>query len=259
MKNSDNLSVALANFVAVVEITRPPHNFFDAALIGELADVFEGLDSDRACRAIVLCSEGKNFCAGAQLATGGDNAEDAGRSKAEALYAAGLRLYKTEKPIVAAVQGAAIGGGLGLALAADFRVACPEARFCANFARLGFHQGFGLSVTLPELVGNSNAKLLLYTGRRVNGEEAIAMGLADQLTARENVRTAAQALAMEIASAAPLAVQSIRATLRGDLAERIEKALERELSEQTRLRKTADFAEGIAATAARREPEFKGE
>ena len=259
MENTDNLSVTLANFVATVEITRPPHNFFDAVLMAELAAVLEGFDANPACRAIVLCSQGKNFCAGAQLSAEGEDAENGGRSKAEVLYAAGLRLYKTQKPIVAAVQGSAIGGGLGLALAADFRVACPEARFCANFSRLGFHQGFGLSVTLPELVGNSAARLLLYTGRRINGEEALAMGLADQLTTRENVRSAARELALEIAGAAPLAVQSIRATLRGDLAERIEKVLERELKEQTRLRNSDDFREGVAAMAARREPEFKGE
>ena len=74
------------------------------------------------------------------------------------------------------MHGAAVGGGLGLALTADFRVAAPEARFSANFARLGFHQGFGLSVTLPRLVGQQTAAELLFTGRRVPGEEAVRFG-----------------------------------------------------------------------------------
>ena len=83
----------------------------------------------------------------------------------------------------AAVQGAAVGGGLGLAMMPDFRVAAPEARFTANFARLGFHQGFGLSETLPRAIGQQKALELFYTGRRVKGEEAVAIGLADQLAA----------------------------------------------------------------------------
>lgn len=258
IENTDDLSVDLNEFVATVEITRPPHNYFDVSLISALADTLERLDEDRSCRAVVICSQGKNFCAGAQLSASGAGAEDGGRSKAQSLYTAGLRLFKTRKPTVAAIQGAAVGGGLGLAMVADFRVACPEASFSANFSRLGFHPGFGLSVTLPELVGPSMSRLLLYTGRRIGGEEAISVGLADQLTAPENLRSAAHELAREIAMAAPLAVQSIRKTLRGDLPERIERAMERELSEQTRLRQSHDFKEGVAATAARRNPNFRG-
>ena len=86
--------------------------------------------------------------------------------------------------MVAAVQGPAVGGGLGLALVADFRVACSEARFSANFNRLGFHPGFGLSVTLPRVVGMQKAAYMFYSGRRVQGEEALAIGLADRLVAK---------------------------------------------------------------------------
>ena len=175
----------------------------------------------------------------------------------EDLYAAAVRLFRTRKPIIAAVQGAAIGGGLGLALAADFRVAAPEARFSANFARLGFHQGFGLSVTLPRLVGEQAAAELLYTGRRVGGEEAVALGLADRLASLETVRDAALGFAEEIAGSAPLAVESIRATLRGDLADRVAAATVHEAAEQARLRATADFAEGTRAMIERRPPAFR--
>ena len=170
--------------VAVVELRRPPNNFFSVAMITAVAEAFEALDSDHECRAIVLCAEGKHFCAGADFSSSGTD------STAE-LYAAAARLFRTRKPIVAAVQGAAIGGGLGLALAADFRVVAPEARLSANFARLGFHQGFGLSVTLPRLVGHQRAAELLYTGRRVDGDEALAMGLADRLVPLDEVRDAA--------------------------------------------------------------------
>ncbi|MDH3299784.1 MAG: enoyl-CoA hydratase/isomerase family protein [Acidimicrobiia bacterium] len=246
-----------ADHVATVEIRRPPNNFFSLAMLTGVAEALEELDDDPACRAVVLCSEGKHFCAGADF-SGRGGSEGEGTDRTEDVYAAAVRIFRTATPIVAAIQGAAIGGGLGLALTADFRVAAPEARFSANFARLGFHQGFGLSVTLPRLVGVQAAADLLYTGRRVKGDEAVALGLADRLVPLDEVRSAAHDLAREIAASAPLAVRSIRATLRGDLADRVEAATAHELVEQTRLRATEDFAEGTRAMVERREPVFRG-
>jgi enoyl-CoA hydratase/carnithine racemase len=159
---------------------------------------------------------------------------------------------------VAAVQGSAVGGGLGLACAADFRVASPETRFMANFSKLGFHQGFGLSVTLPEIVGQQPAREMLYTSARIDGTRAREIGLADRLVPADQVRSQACSLAAEIAAAAPLAVASIRATMRHGLAERVDAALERELAEQQRLSRTADWAEGIRASQERRDPVFEG-
>jgi enoyl-CoA hydratase/carnithine racemase len=174
------------------------------------------------------------------------------------LYIEGNRLFRTKKPIVAAVHGAAVGGGLGLAMVADFRVTCPEARFAANFTRLGFHPGFGLTVTLPVVVGATKAALMFYTSRRVTGDEAHAMGLADVLVPQNEVRAAALKLASEIAENSPLGLISTRETMRGDLADRVLRATEHELIEQTRLRKTDDFKEGVAAVAERRLPHFSG-
>ena len=251
-------------FVATAEIRRPPHNYFDIALIRSLAEAFEALAMDPRCRAIVLCSEGKNFCAGAQLAGRAEGRTELVESPAKAeepprhLYDEAVRLFSTRIPVVAAIQGAAIGGGFGLALMPDFRVAAPEARFSANFARLGFHQGFGLSVTLPDLVGQQRAMELLYTGRRVRGDEALELGLCDRLVPRDELRTAARELAREIALSAPLAVASIRETLRGDLPDRIRVATDREKAEQERLQKSNDFREGVRAMAERRTPNFSG-
>ena len=131
---------------------------------------------------------------------------------------------------------------LCLACAADFRVGCPEARFSANFALLGFHQGFGLSITLPAIVGPQRGMELLYTGRRIDGTEAASIGLVDRLVAQGDVRAEAHALAAEIARAAPLAVDSIRQTLRGHLADEIRAVTRREDAAQARLRAPADFA-----------------
>jgi 2-(1,2-epoxy-1,2-dihydrophenyl)acetyl-CoA isomerase len=245
--------------VAVAEIRRPPNNFFDADLIASLADAYEWADAKAGARAIVLCSAGKHFCAGADFTGRSGQARPirAGAGAGE-LYAQAARLFQARLPVVAAVQGAAVGGGLGLACSADFRVASPAARFCANFARLGLHHGFGLSVTLPAIVGQQHAIGMLYTGRNVRGDEAARFGLADLLADPAELRTAARGLAADVAASAPLAVRSIRSTQRAGLAERVAEAMAAELAEQDRLRRTADFAEGVRASAERRQPRFEG-
>jgi len=259
-----DIGVELADFVATVEIRRPPHNFFDYALIQQIAGAFEALDRDPACRAIVLAAQGKSFCAGANFGDGSALNEDGqvrnapGANKVAHLYVEAVRLFRTRKPIVGAIQGPAVGGGLGLALVPDFRVTCAEARFSANFTRLGFHPGFGLTVTLPELIGRNKAALLFYTSRRVKGDEACAMGLADLLVPQAEVRAAARALAREIATCAPLGVVETRATLRQGLADRVRAATDHELEVQTKLRQTRDFKEGVRASAERRTPAFTG-
>jgi enoyl-CoA hydratase/carnithine racemase len=143
--------------------------------------------------ALVLAAQGKAFCAGANF---GDDDRDGSAllggptPGAAHLYIEGNRLFRTKKPIVAAVYGAAVGGGLGLAMVADLRVTCAEARFPANFTRLGFHPGFGLTVTLPAVIGQTKAALMFYTSRRIAGDQAFAMGLADLLVPQEQVRSA---------------------------------------------------------------------
>ena len=248
-----------SDFVATVELHRPPTNYFDVALIRSLAEAYEALDADGGCRAIMLCSEGKHFCAGADFTRRSGRGREGGESDGPAeLYHEAVRLFATKTPVVAAVQGAAIGGGLGLACSADFRLAGPGARFSANFARLGFHHGFGLSVTLPAIVGQQRALELLYTGQRLNGEQATEIGLCDRLVDDAALRSEAHAMAASIAESAPLAVRSIRETMRGGLAEQVRIATERELAEQRRLQQTSDWSEGIRAAAERRPPRFEG-
>lgn len=241
--------------VAEIEIHRPPANYFDVALLTSLAQAVDDAAAGGA-RVAVVCSEGKHFCAGLDFGA-------AGRPDAESLrtlYSQARRLVSSPIPLVAAVQGSAVGGGFGLALACDFRVATPSTRFCANFSRLGFHPGFGISLTLPTVVGHQRALDLLTTGRRVGGHEALSLGLCDRLADDEpsDLRQVASELATELAGAAPLALQSIRNTLRGDLIERFGATVDHERLEQVRLMETADFDEGIAASLQRRSPRFNG-
>jgi enoyl-CoA hydratase/carnithine racemase len=266
MTTYKDIGVDKTGHVTTIEIRRPPLNFFDVSLINQIADALTEIDNDPQARAVVLAAQGKAFCAGA-------NFGDPARQEAEArtktdpadnlgpinhLYIEAVRIFRSKKPIVAAVHGAAIGGGLGLAVSADFRVTCPEARFAANFTKLGFHPGFGLTVTLPELVGKNNAELIFYTSRRLTGEEAYRMGLANVLVPQDRVRAEAMKLAGEIAECSPLGLLSTRATMRAGLADRVLAATNHELIEQTRLRATEDFKEGVKATEERRVANFKG-
>ena len=260
----DDIGVTLDEFVATIEIQRPPYNFFDIALINQIADALEKLDADVDCRSSVLCSKGKAFCAGANFGNG-EALDERGQFKIELeedrvshLYLEAVRLFECRKPIVGAIEGPAVGGGLGLAMVPDFRVTCPEARFAANFTRLGFHPGFGLTETLPAIIGQQNANLMFFTSRRFRGDEAHAMGLADVLVAQEDVRATAHALAEEIAENSPLGVVATRATVREGLANRVRTATARELEIQKRLKATTDFKEGVKAMAERRAPNFNG-
>jgi enoyl-CoA hydratase/carnithine racemase len=263
-----SIAIEVHGHVGVIEMRRPPHNYLTPVLVESIADALEGFDRDPGVRAAVLAADGRSFCAGAQLG-GDDAASDApaddsrprrpGDSQTLRLYAAAARLCAVDTPVVAAVHGPAIGGGLGLAMTANLRVTCPEARFSANFAKLGIHQGFGLSVTLPEQLGPSKAALVLFTARRFNGEDATALGLADVCVAQEEVRASAIALADEIAVNAPLAVASINRTLRAGLADRVRAATDHEAAEQARLSATRDAAEGILSVSERRAGAFTGE
>jgi enoyl-CoA hydratase/carnithine racemase len=239
----------IAEGVALLELRRPPNNFFDEALLTELADAALALDEEKDVVCAVLAAEGRHFCAGADL-------RGMGAAGIRSVYRQAFRLFSGRTPIVAAVQGAAVGGGLGLAMAADFRIVAPDAKLTANFAKLGFHQGFALSVTLPRAVGPQRAQELLYTGRIVRGTEAAEIGLADGVA--EDPRAAAVELAASIASSAPLSVPAIRATLRRSMVAEVSAALDVEATAQAALLDTADFAEGIAASIGKRPPQFVG-
>jgi enoyl-CoA hydratase/carnithine racemase len=267
MSKFTDIGVERTGHVGTIEIRRPPLNFFDISLINQIADALEEFDRDIEIRASVLAAQGKAFCAGANFNDPARQEQEARAAKGDPadslgpinhLYIQAVRIFRNKKPIVAAVHGAAIGGGLGLAVAADFRVTCPEARFSANFTKLGFHPGFGLTATLPELVGKNNAELIFYTSRRVTGEEATRMGLANVCVPQDQVRAEAMKLAAEIAECSPLGLLATRATMRAGLADRVIAATTHELAEQTRLRATEDFKEGVKATEERRVANFRG-
>lgn len=253
---SEEIDVQHRGHVALVSFRNPPHNHATVGLLRGLADALERLDVVRDIRAIVLASEGKAFCAGADLVS--DNGFGAaGEDPLREFYDQVIRVFQRHKPIVAAVQGAAVGAGLGLAVAADFRVATAEARFSANFVKLGFHPGFGLTCTLPRLIGHQRAAQMLLTGNRYKPEDIADWGLVDRMADAGSLRETAMAFAAEIAENAPLSLLATRASLRGDLVEQVKAALKIEHQEQLKLKKTEDHVEGLRAVAERRPGNFK--
>ena len=171
---TNGVDVTRDGHVAIVTFARPLHNFADLALIEAIGAAFAAADADHDVRAIVLQSDGKVFCAGADLVNANPVAADRTEGERNPFYVTAAKLFAVETPVVAAIQGAAVGAGLGLALVADFRVASPEAKFVANFVQIGFHPGFGISAVLERVIGRQRALLMNLTGRRIRAEQAEA-------------------------------------------------------------------------------------
>lgn len=239
--------------VGIVEFEHGPENFFDVGIVTDLAAAYDELGKDPSCRAIVLRSRGRVFCAGASYAALQGEIDP---NEVYALYDAAARLFRCNLPAIAAVQGSAVGGGLGLVLSADFRVGSPDARFSANFVKIGIHPGFGISLTLPHVIGWQRASMMMQTGRRIKADLALSYGLLDELVPAENLESATIALAHEIAEGAPLAISATRATIRQGLADEVARRVRLEAEEQLRLYKTNDFQEGVRAVQERRPGRF---
>lgn len=244
--------------VGEIRFSSPPHNFASSGMLEGIADAVGRLETDTEVRCILLTAEGKAFCGGANLA-GDDAVQGAqGMDEIALFYANAARIMRRTKPIIAVVQGAAIGAGLGLALAADFRIASPAAKFSANFVKLGFHPGFALTYTLPRLLGVQRASWMMLSGNRITADEGHVWGLVDRLAPADELVDQALVMANEIACNAPLAIGAIRQTLNAQWVSEAEAAMRHEHAEQTKLKLTADYSEGVAAVFERRPANFQG-
>lgn len=256
---SFEVSTLQRDHVGEIRFSAPPHNFASSGLLCALADAIGAMDADGQVRCILLTAEGKTFCGGADLA-GADAVQGSeGMSEIALFYENAARIMSRKKPMIAAIQGAAIGAGLGLALAADFRIASPAARFSANFVKLGFHPGFAITYTLPRVIGTQKAAWMMLSGNRIKAEDALDWGLVDRVVSTEDLEQESRSMAGEVACNAPLALVSVRATLTAEVARRVVETMQHEHAQQTMLKNTADYAEGVAAVFERRVANFSGD
>jgi enoyl-CoA hydratase/carnithine racemase len=246
--------------VVVLTLALPERrNAMTEELTAAWADAVAELATDRELRVVVVTGEGSAFCAGGDLSwiEAGGAQVDPLRTKMLAFYRTWLSIRELEVPVLAAVNGPAIGAGLCLALACDLRYAAPTARFGAPFAALGMHPGMAASYLLPEAVGLPRAREMLYTGRIFGAAEAEQIGLINGVLPAETLLADVTATAEKVAAMAPVAVRLTKSALRHGPRSYAE-ALEWEALAQPITMATEDMREGLRAQGERRPPQFSG-
>ena len=250
--------------IAEITLNRPDNrnSMTDEVLEGLRAAVAT-IREDASLRCVIITGRGNSFCAGADFKVGAQRSErgagyEAANERSFAMYRPFLSILDIEVPTLAAMQGHAVGGGLGLAIVCDMRVANESAKYGANFVRLGLHPGMATTYILPHLVGLPRATELLLTGRLVSGQEAAEIGLANYAVTGDQVLARARELAREVAAAAPIAVRWTKKSIYRAASWDPTREAELEAHAQSRTLETQDSKEGIRALLEKRTPEFRG-
>ncbi len=255
--------------VATLTLNRPANR---NSMTGELLDGFAvaiaAAQRDARLRCLVITGTGPCFSAGADFKsiiqrdsndeTGGGGPAATPHQRSYAMYEPFLAVLDLAVPVIAALNGHTVGGGFGLALVCDVRIGARDAKYGANFARLGLHPGMAITMMLPRLVGASRAAEMLYSAELIDGATAASYGLLSRAVAADDVLPAALTLARSIAANAPIAVRSIKRTLNRGLADAAREAARSEAYAQAESLATEDASEGIAALLAKRPPIFRG-
>jgi enoyl-CoA hydratase/carnithine racemase len=247
--------------VALLTLANPEQrNAMSPAMTSAWVDAIDELASDASVRAVVVTGEGSAFCSGGDtswLASEPDASVDRLRARMLPFYRSWLSIRRLEVPTIAAINGAAIGAGLCLPLACDIRVASTRARMGVPFTRLGMHSGMGATYLLPDVVGHSTARDLLLTGRLVDAQEALRIGLVSRVLPEENFLSAALELATDVAAAAPVASKLTKVALSSQF-DSLDAALQWEALAQPVTLATEDLQEGVTAARERRTAHFAG-
>lgn len=257
----ENILLERENGVAVVTINRPQVlNALSRATLDELNTVLGELGKEDATKAVVITGAGeKAFSAGADIR---ELAALSNPEEAEAMAHRGqaltLRIEETQKPVIAAINGVAVGGGCELALACDLRFAADTARLGQPEINLGIIPGWGGCIRLPRLVGKGMANYLIYSGEMISAAEALRIGLVDLVFPAAELISQAKALARKFAEKPPLALAASKRAINQGLAVDLRQGLGQEAAEFGLLFATADQKEGIAAFLEKRKPQFQG-
>jgi 2-(1,2-epoxy-1,2-dihydrophenyl)acetyl-CoA isomerase len=261
----EKLSYELTAGIATVTLNRPERlNALDYTLRDELLRVLDMAAQDDNVRVLILTGAGRAFCAGADmqdvLLRGLDmDPETRERQEVRDFNALVRVMRHLEKPIIAAVNGAAVGGGCCLALAADIRIASPVARFGMVFVRLGLSSAdMGGTFLLPRLIGLARASELLFTGEIIEAEQAEQLGLITRLVPAEHLLSAARGYAARLAAGPPIGLALTKRALNRSLGMDIDEHLDYEAYVQSKCMLTADHREGVEAFMQKRSPQFRG-
>jgi enoyl-CoA hydratase/carnithine racemase len=246
--------------IGVITLDRPDNrNSMTPELLDGFAAASARARTDREIRCLVITGTGSCFSAGADFKTSRPQAHgDTPHERSYAMYEPFLSVLDIEVPVIGALNGHAIGGGFGLALVCDLRLGAADAKYGANFVRLGLAPGMAISYLLPRLVGVARANELLFAARLVDGREAAALGILNLALPASDVLAESLALARTIAEHAPLAVRATKAAIRSGLALHVREAARAEAYAQAETIATEDAREGIAALLAKRPPVFHG-
>jgi 2-(1,2-epoxy-1,2-dihydrophenyl)acetyl-CoA isomerase len=249
--------------VLTLRLNRPePLNALNVELGRALVGALDRAASDRSTRVIILTGAGRGFCAGGDLAVLRDARSRNAGHELEDLLRAGkeitMAICTMPKPVIAAVNGAAAGAGMNLALACDLRIASDQASLGETFARVGLFPDFGGTYFLPKIVGAAKAAELFYTAKMISAAEAEQLGIVNRVVPEEKFVEEVKKFAARLAAGPPMAIRAIKQALFGTEHEKLDRTLDAEIRQQIECFLSADCAEGLDAFFAKREPRFRG-
>lgn len=249
--------------IATLVMNRPDRlNALNNELASALNDALGRIAEDESIRVVVITGAGRAFCAGGDLSLIGKGRQTGATQELEPLLRAGmqavLKMRAMPQPVIAAVNGAAAGAGMNIALAADIRIAAEEATFGQNFAKVGLFPDYGGTYFLPQLAGPAKAAELFYTGDMIDAKTALSLGIVNQVVPAAQLEAEVKGLAEKIAQGPPAAIRAVKRTLFGSEKNKLAEALEHEVQEQIRCYLSEDCSEGIRAFFEKRRPRFQG-
>jgi enoyl-CoA hydratase len=257
---ASTLQFELTDGIARITVNRPDKlNALNAIVIAELGDAVTRIETDSAVQGAILTGAGaKAFVAGADISELKEQGVTGGRARALAGQQVFRRLERCGKPVIAAVNGFALGGGCELAMACHLRVASEQARFGQPEVKLGIAPGYGGTVRLPRLVGKGRAFELLLTGEMIDAQEALRIGLVNRVVPADRLLAEAEGLLRTILTNGPLAIRACLEAVENGLDMTVDQALLLEASYFGLLSATEDMGEGTRAFLEKRKPAFKG-
>jgi 2-(1,2-epoxy-1,2-dihydrophenyl)acetyl-CoA isomerase len=259
----EHIQISTAECIQTITLNRPDRlNAFIGHMRRDLAEALEHAGSDRSVRVVVITGAGRAFCAGGDIAFMAELMQRRNAEEFSRILGAGRRVIlavrQMTKPVIAAINGPASGAGCNLALACDLRIASTDATFSQSFAKVGLHPDWGGTYFLPRLVTPNKACEMFFLGESIDAEEAMRLGIVNQVVAPEDLERATLELAQRLRAAPPIALAAAKHAVYMSQAAELEEMLRYETEAQLRCFESDDGHEGVMAFLEKREPKFTG-